>query len=95
MCFGGDIKSEWHFATEGEGEPCLVQCLIPKETISSCRRLTEGSSVNDVILAAYYRAYARQMALSEKTPVAIASMMDLRKYIPEGDSQGVANLSGP
>ncbi|MCI8926658.1 MAG: hypothetical protein HFI96_02925 [Lachnospiraceae bacterium] len=89
------IKSEWHFATEGEGEPCLVQCLIPKETISSCRRLTEGSSVNDVILAAYYRAYARQMALSEKTPVSIASMMDLRKYIPEGDSQGVANLSGP
>lgn len=26
------IKSEWHFATEDEGAPCLVECLIPKET---------------------------------------------------------------
>ena len=55
----------------------------------------ENATVNDVILAAYYRAYVRQMELSFDTPVGIASMMDLRRYIPEGDSAGVANLSGP
>ncbi len=73
----------------------MVECTVSKENIAKCRSLVKASTVNDVILAAYYRAYIRQMELSPDTPVGIASMMDLRRYIPEGDSAGIANLSGP
>lgn len=90
-----EIKSSYRFCTEDAGSPCMVECTVSKENIAKCRSLVKASTVNDVILAAYYRAYIRQMELSPDTPVGIASMMDLRRYIPEGDSAGIANLSGP
>ncbi len=89
------IKSIYSFRTEGKGRPCFIECMIPKEDIARCRKLADGCTVNDVVLAAYCRAYVCQMGLESDTPVAIATMMDLRKYIPDGDSDGVANFSGP
>lgn len=90
-----EIKSAYRFLNEDAGTPCMVECTVSGESVARCRTLVENATVNDVILAAYYRAYVRQMELSFDTPVGIASMMDLRRYIPEGDSAGVANLSGP
>lgn len=89
------IKSSYDFPTEEPGEHRMAECLIPGERIARCRSLAKGSTVNDVILTAYCRAYVRQMQLQTDTPIGIASMMDLRKYIPQGSSEGVANLSGP
>lgn len=89
------IKSSYSYCTQEAGEPRLMECTIPANNIAFCRGLVEGSTVNDVILAAYFRAYVRQMHLTEDTPVGIATMMDLRKYISDGHSDGVTNLSAP
>lgn len=53
-----------------------------------------GATVNDLLLAAYYRAAARQLKLPAGTPMGIQSMLDLRRHVPGGDSLGVCNLSG-
>ncbi len=90
-----EIKSAYRFCTEDPGIPRMAECTISKESIVKCQKLVKDSTVNDVVLTAYYRAYIRQMHLSDNTPVGIASMMDLRKYIPEKNSAGIANLSGP
>lgn len=90
-----EIKSAYRFLNEDAGTPCMAECTVSGESVARCRKLAENATVNDVILAAYYRAYVRQMELSFDAPVGIASMMDLRRYIPEGDSAGVANFSGP
>lgn len=91
----GQVKSSYTFHTEEDGGPCMVDCTIAKEDISSCRKLVAGSTVNDVILAAYCRAYIRQMGMEKSDPVGISTMIDLRKYIRDGHSDGVTNLSGP
>ncbi len=90
-----EIKSAYCYLTEEEGVPGIAECIVPKESISRRRKLVKDATVNDVILAAYFRAYVKQMNLTVDTPVGMASMMDLRKYIPESDSAGIANLSGP
>lgn len=90
-----EVKSIYYFCDEAAGKPCMAECAVSKETIDNCRNLATASTVNDVILAAYCRAYIQQMQLPANSSVGIASMLDLRRYIPESDSAGVANLSGP
>ena len=90
-----EVKSSYRFLDDGEGEACLVMRRLSSDAIAKCRKLVEHATVNDVILSAYYRTYVKQMKLSNDTPVGIASMMDLRRYITGGDSAGVTNLSGP
>lgn len=90
-----EIKSCYQFMSEEKGEACLVMGKLSSEDIARCRKLVEHATVNDVILAAYCRAYVKRMNLSNHNPVGIASMMDLRRYIEGGDSAGVTNMSGP
>ena len=53
-----------------------------------------GASANDLLLAACYQAYAAFPEVDASAPVGISSMMDLRRHCKDGDSEGLANMSG-
>ena len=90
-----EIKSCYQFVSAEKGKACLIMHRLSSDDIARCRKFVEHATVNDVILAAYFRAYVKRMNLSNYNPVGIASMMDLRRYIEGGDSAGVTNMSGP
>jgi NRPS condensation-like uncharacterized protein len=52
----------------------------------------KGAWLNDVLLAAYFRALARLIGPSEAVP-ALTIPVDLRKYLPAGDRPRIANFS--
>lgn len=58
------------------------------------RAKREEATINDILLAAYYRAYASMEGPGAANPVSIVFMMDLRRYCRNGESEGLANLSG-
>lgn len=90
------IKSVFPYPTEEAGEGRLVFEKIPtwalvgaKERAIKCK-----ATMNDVLLTACYHAYASLPGNSEKEPMSIMSMMDLRKHCRAGDSEGLCNITG-
>lgn len=64
--------------------------------MSAARRKakTMGASANDLLLAACYQVYAAFPEVDSAAPVSISSMMDLRRHLKDGDTEGLANMSG-
>lgn len=91
------VKSVFPFRDAGEGKPTVLWRTIPAEKMAAIhnRMKQMGATVNDLLLAACYDAYAETAGLAPGTPVSIMSMMDLRKHCPGGDSAGLCNLTGP
>lgn len=52
-----------------------------------------GVSVNDAVLAAFYRATVRFIKLKPGETLGIPNMVNLRRYIPSGESEGMCNLT--
>lgn len=53
-----------------------------------------GATVNDVVLAAYYRAMMEMVDAANGLPYCIQVPIDLRRYMPGGKAGAVCNLSG-
>lgn len=53
-----------------------------------------GASLNDVLLAGYLRAIANQLALGPDEIVNVTSMVDLRRHLPDRQTQGMTNMTG-
>ena len=53
-----------------------------------------GASLNDVLLAGYLRAIANQLALGSDEIVNVTSMVDLRRHLPDRQTQGMTNMTG-
>lgn len=94
--FGGKTTSSYPFPTEGNGMCRMAQTTIPRETMSAARKKAKeaGASANDLLLAACYQVYASFPEVAPGSPVGISSMMDLRRHCKDGDSEGLANMSG-
>lgn len=61
---------------------------------AKARGKREGYTVNDIYLAAFFRAIAKYFKnVDESTPAEITSMMDLRRYIKGNDTAGFTNLT--
>ncbi|MGN0771882.1 MAG: condensation domain-containing protein [Christensenellales bacterium] len=52
------------------------------------------ASLNDILLAGYLRAIAKQLSLSQDEPVNVTSMVDLRRHLPDRQTKGMTNLTG-
>ncbi len=80
---------------EEVGIPRILRRTLPAELLAQARQKAKplGATVNDLLLSAYYRAIVRQQGLSQQTPVAVLSMLDLRQYMKNRQSQGICNLS--
>lgn len=92
----GGAKTEYAFPDDSAGVPRIVCISLPAELLTAARSKGKqmGASVNDLLLTAFYRAVAKQLALTQGTAMGIQSAMDLRRHVPGGDSLGVCNLSG-
>ena len=53
-----------------------------------------GVSVNDVAVAATYRALHAIIRPAPGTPLRLRMTTDLRRYLPDGDAQAICNLAG-
>ncbi len=51
------------------------------------------ATINDVLVAAFYRALAEHIPPDSDTPLRLLLMADLRRYLPEGGSERICNLS--
>lgn len=78
------------------GKKCIITHTLPADLMKKAHDLakSQNASVNDVILAACYRALAGLPGNSPLKDMSIMSMMDLRRHCTDGDSRGLCNLSG-
>ena len=53
---------------------------------------TVGASVNDLLLTACYRSYAKTNHL--EGAMSVSGMVDLRQHCKDGTSEGLSNMSG-
>lgn len=90
------IRSLYPYPTEEPGRNRLVLANIPEATMTAARRKAKalGASVNDMVMAAAYHAYARLDAIDPAAPMSINATMDLRRHCVQGESEGLCNMSG-
>ena len=93
---GSDVKSEFRFVNDLPGRIDMIRVVIPAEIMSTARKKakTMGATANDILLTAIYRAYASLPYVDECAPMSVMSMMDLRRHCDDGESDGLANMSG-
>ena len=92
----GDVKSMYPFPNEEDGMVRHIRKVIPVEVMNAARQKakTVGASANDLLVAAMNMAYAELPGIDRTAPVALTSLMDLRKHCENGESEGLCNMSG-
>ena len=94
MPFSG-VKTIYPFTDPKEhGALRMLRVTIPAETLGQARMKakTVGASVNDLLLTACYRSYAKTNHLEGS--ISVSGMVDLRQHCKDGTSEGLANMSG-
>lgn len=91
-----DVKMQFPFPTKEQGRPRMTIKELPPEIMEQARNCAKGSraTVNDLLLTAYYRAYASLEGVDASAPMSIMSMMDLRRHCKNGESDGLCNVTG-
>ena len=91
-----NIRSFYPYPNEEIGRNRLVKAVIPADVMNAARKKakTVGASVNDLMMAATYHAYAAMDAVDANQPMSINSTMDLRRHCVDGESEGLCNMSG-
>lgn len=90
------VKSVCPFPSDEPGRPVILHETIPESVMTAARlRAKEsGTTVNDLLIAACYHAYAALPGVDAHAPMSVMSMFDLRRHCPGHDSEGLGNLSG-
>ncbi|MDR3552358.1 MAG: hypothetical protein P4L75_04460 [Clostridia bacterium] len=81
------------FGLDGDrSKPFIVTHTVARERFQSVKSYAKqhGATVNDVILAAYLRAL--HQILPGRT-AAVQCVLDIRKFLPEKESEGICNLT--
>lgn len=90
------VRINFPYPTKEPGEKNLIYAIISKQIIENAykKAKSQNATINDVMLAACYHAYAQLPQVDNNEVMGITSMMDLRKYCKSGDSQGLSNITG-
>ena len=90
------IRSFYPYPNEDAGRNRMVQAMIPADVMNIARKKAKsvGASVNDLMMAATYHAYASLEGIDASAPMSINSTMDLRRHCKDGESEGLCNMSG-
>lgn len=90
------VKTVYPFRDDAAGERRLIGCRIDRADMQRIRlhAKEKGASFNDVLLAACYQTLAETEGIGRHQPVSVMSMMDLRRYCPQGESEGLCNMAG-
>lgn len=75
--------------------PFILTHKLSQYRFEALKRYSKSHSVtiNDIILAAYYRVLYKMLNLNKDTSLTIPNMVDLRRYIPGKKASGICNLS--
>ncbi|MDD3946264.1 MAG: hypothetical protein PHI19_00295 [Clostridia bacterium] len=75
--------------------PKINKLVLSQEMFLKLKKKTKevGVSLNDLVLAAFYRVTLKMVQLEEGQTLGIPNMVDLRRYLPNGESQGLCNLT--
>lgn len=90
------VKTEFPFSGSAPGKRRLVSCCIPSSVMNAAHKAAKelDATVNDLLLSACYRAYAKLPGVHSGEALSIMSMMDLRRHCKNGESEGLCNMSG-
>ena len=89
------VKTEYPFVSPTAHGPLrILRCTIPADMLSKARLKAKAldASVNDLLLTACYRSYAK--TTGQEGEMRVAGMMDLRQHCKDGTSEGLSNMSG-
>lgn len=91
-----EVKTEFHFPEEDPGHPNLVWKSLPAAVVRQAAGYAKerNATVNDLLLTACYRAYAKLFDSAPGEALSIMSMMDLRRHCRNGECEGLCNMSG-
>lgn len=91
-----NIRSFYPYPSEEAGRNRLVLAKLPANIMNAARKKAKGvgASVNDMMIAAAYHAYAKMEGIDAAQPMCINSTMDLRRHCKDGESEGLCNMSG-
>jgi len=92
-------KSKIAFPYERSGKrdryPRINKLFLDADTFQKLKAKSkeEGVSLNDVILAAFFRAAHHVVDIKPGEALGIPNMVDLRRYMANGESEGMCNLT--
>lgn len=90
------VKSLFPFPGETAGTPRILTSLISSQDMALAREKArrQGVTVNDVLLASCYHAFAALPGVDGKGALSIMSMMDVRRHCFQGRTEGLCNMAG-
>ena len=91
-----NVRSFYPYPNDEPGRNRLVLATIPAGVMNAARKKAKGvgASVNDMMIAATYHAYAKMEGVDAAAPMCMNSTMDLRRHCVDGESEGLCNMSG-
>lgn len=91
-------RPEWGFPWEGHGDSDREFAMrrVPPGRFALIREYgrIRRSTINDVVLAAYFRALFALVDTNPDEPMPVQVPIDLRRYLPGGKAEAVTNISG-
>lgn len=92
-------RTVWPFPWKPGGDKNVtpfVICRLPGGQLDILSKFAKerGATINDLILAAIYRAMFKLSRPPYGIPMDIGLTMDLRRYLPDNKAQAIRNLSG-
>ena len=90
------VETAYPYPTTETGMARVTSKVISAGTMSAARKKAKaiGATANDLLVTAFYRAYAAMDGVDAAAPMSVSSMMDLRRHCVDGDSEGLCNMSG-
>ena len=90
------VETAYPYPTTEAGMARVTSKVISAQLMSAARKKAKaiGATANDLLITAFYRAYAAMDGVDAAAPMSISSMMDLRRHCVNGDSEGLCNMSG-
>ena len=90
------VETAYPYPTTETGMARVTSKVISAQTMSAARKKAKamGATANDLLITAFYHAYAAMDGMDASAPMSVSSMMDLRRHCVDGDSEGLCNMSG-
>lgn len=90
------VETAYPYPATEPGMARVTSKVISAEVMSAARKKAKavGATANDLLVTAFYHAYAAMEGVDATAPMSICSMMDLRRHCVNGDSEGLCNMSG-
>lgn len=84
------------YPSEDAGMVRIVYKEIPASVMAAARKKAKQvpATANDLLVAAFYQAYASMPGVDKTSAMSVTSMMDLRRHCKNSESEGLCNMSG-